>query len=204
MIIPMRSAESHLMFKIHARRWCAIVLFCAAGFGAIASVRADERAERDAAAIDTPEALKNGELVFHGNYCGVGNRAGAAPTDALDVACMHHDACTPTGKIQICACNARLAEEAGAVARDPLQTAELRSLALLTATAATAGMALCIPSTLTVKNTVGVAPPPPAPAAAIEPAAEASAPVNLSPPLPLVTPPAIVPTAPDRDLDIEK
>ena len=129
------------------RRWtryCAAFLLCASlSNGFVLAAQAGELDDRRAAAIDTPEAVSHGEFVFHGNYCGLGNRAGAKPVDALDVACMHHDACTPSGKIQSCACNARLVEEANAVAHDPAQTAALQSLATLTAAAATAGLGLC-------------------------------------------------------------
>lgn len=193
-----------VMRNSHARRLCAITLLFAASFAAVTGAAADERDIKAAAAIDTPAALKNGELVFHGNYCGPGNRAGAEPIDALDVACMHHDACTPTGKVQSCACNAKLAEEAAAVARDPTQTAELKSLATLTATAATAGMALCVPDALlgrtnaaapaAPKPAVAVAPPEPTTTA--EPVVEPRAAVPLAPPLEIVTPAAAGPSAP--------
>jgi hypothetical protein len=180
-----------VMLKSPLRRYGATILLCAATFASVTGVRADERQDKVAAAVDTPDAVKHGELVFHGNYCGVGNRAGTEPIDALDMACMHHDACTPTGKVQSCACNARLAEEAGAVARDPTQTAELQSLATLTATAATAGMVLCVPAALTA----GVAPAPPNPPAASD-SVETPAAAKLAPPLELVTPVAAEPTAP--------
>jgi hypothetical protein len=194
-----------VMLDSYMRRVCAVILLGALTFASATAARADEREAKIAAAIDTPAAVKNGELVFHGNYCGVGNRAGAEPIDALDVACMHHDACTPTGKVQSCACNARLAAEAGAVARDPTQTAELQSLATLTATAATAGMALCVPAALTGERTAAAAPTPsppavvvapPEPTPAAEPIAEPPAPVALASPLQLVTPAAAVPSAP--------
>nr|WP_128560557.1 hypothetical protein [Methylobacterium crusticola] len=71
-------------------------------------------------------------LVFHGNYCGPGNRGpGLPPTDALDAACMHHDACTPPAGqgLPACSCNARLQREADAVARSRRQAPDLRSLA---------------------------------------------------------------------------
>ena len=35
-----------------------------------------------------------GQELFHGNYCGKGQRGeGLPPTDALDAACMRHEAC---------------------------------------------------------------------------------------------------------------
>ena len=127
----------------HGQRFCTAVLLFAASIALFTGGHAGELDDRSAAVIDTPKAVSNGELVFHGNYCGLGNRARAAPVDALDRACMHHDACTPSGKIPSCACNARLVEEASAVARDPAQPAELQLLASLTATAAAAGLPLC-------------------------------------------------------------
>ena len=82
----------------------------------------------EAPEIETPavpdlgNGLPQGALVFHGNYCGPGSRgAGLPPVDALDRACMHHDACSPpVGQgLPTCACNDRLAREAGLVARSP-------------------------------------------------------------------------------------
>ena len=73
-----------------------------------------------------------GGLLFHGNYCGPGNRAPAPPIDALDRACMHHDACSPdvgSGRLPACGCNRRLRVEATRVARDPRQTGALRATA---------------------------------------------------------------------------
>ena len=156
------------MFNNYVLHCFTIVLLCATSFASVTGVKGDDRDDRKAAAVDTPDAIKRGELVFHGNYCGLGNRAGAEPIDALDLACMHHDACTPTGKVQSCPCNARLAEEASAVARDPTQTAELQSLAVLTAAAATAGKALCIPSAPAAERATGVASLPVRPADAAE------------------------------------
>lgn len=70
-----------------------------------------------------------GDLVFHGNYCGPGSRGvNRPPVDALDTACMHHDACSPpvgTG-LPSCGCNARLAQEATLVAQSPRVDAEQR------------------------------------------------------------------------------
>lgn len=68
--------------------------------------------------------------VFHGNYCGVGNNGpGLPPIDALDAACMHHDACTPTGRLPSCACNARFLHETRAVSVSPAQPDDLKALA---------------------------------------------------------------------------
>ncbi|MCJ2036791.1 hypothetical protein [Methylobacterium sp. J-068] len=73
---------------------------------------------------------KRGTLLIHGNYCGPGNRSPRPPIDALDVACMHHDACSPPrGQIPTCACNDRLHREAEAVSLDPNQPESLRDTA---------------------------------------------------------------------------
>ncbi|AMB43940.1 hypothetical protein [Methylobacterium sp. AMS5] len=77
---------------------------------------------------DLGNGLPQGALVFHGNYCGPGSRgAGLPPIDALDRACMHHDACSPpVGQgLPTCSCNDRLAREARQVARTPRIDEEL-------------------------------------------------------------------------------
>jgi hypothetical protein len=177
---------------LRARRCCAILLLCAAAVTVVSTARAGEREDEIAAAADTPDAIKHGELVFHGNYCGLGNRKGAPPIDVLDAACMRHDACTPTGKIQSCACNARLAEEAAAIARDPRQPAELQALASLTATAAGAGMVICAPAALIAEPVAKVSP---APAPSNTPA-PAAAPMPISAPQPAPENPAVPVDAP--------
>ncbi|MFK5595410.1 hypothetical protein ACFZ8E_00135 [Methylobacterium sp. HMF5984] len=72
-------------------------------------------------------------LLIHGNFCGPGNRGpGHPPVDALDLACAHHDACTPdraSGRLPHCACNDRLREEAGLVAHDPRTPQTVRDTA---------------------------------------------------------------------------
>ena len=72
-------------------------------------------------------------FLIHGNFCGPGNRGpGHPPVDALDLACAHHDACTPdraSGRLPHCACNDRLREEAGLVARDPRTPRHVRDTA---------------------------------------------------------------------------
>jgi hypothetical protein len=85
-------------------------------------------------------------MLFHGNYCGVGSRVGAAPIDVLDAACMRHDACTPSGGLPSCACNARLQVESTAIAQNAHQPPELQFLASVTT--AGAGMMFCTPVSL--------------------------------------------------------
>ena len=168
----------------YGQRCCYAVLLFAASIALFTGGHAGELDDRSAAVIDTPKAVSNGELVFHGNYCGLGNRARAAPVDALDRACMHHDACTPSGKSPSCECNARLVEEASAVARDPAQPAELKSLASLTATAAAAGLALCATTAQSSKPEAQVSPAPVKPGEAPAPGAKRKA--NASQALPVV------------------
>ena len=69
------------------------------------------------------------KLLIHGNYCGPGNNAPLPPIDALDAACARHDACTPDVGLPSKSCNLRLEREAAAIARDPRQADDLRSLA---------------------------------------------------------------------------
>lgn len=125
----------------------------------------------------------NGLTLIHGNYCGVGSRPGG-PIDALDVACMHHDACTPTGRLPTCECNARLRDEAALVARDPRQPTELQSMASMVAAAAT--VMLCKPLNSTASAQPSPVPPaavPAAPAPAVPAPAEpvATAPETVAP-----------------------
>jgi tRNA(fMet)-specific endonuclease VapC len=84
------------------------------------------------------EALVTGTpaLLLHGNYCGPGNNAPAAPIDALDAACARHDACTPDGGLPSKACNMRLQADAERVASDPNQPEDLRTMAGLVASGA--------------------------------------------------------------------
>ncbi len=87
-----------------------------------------------ALAQDALAPVMHGQLVFHGNYCGPGNKGDhPAPVDALDAACMHHDACTVDFELPACSCNERLAQEAAAVASDPRAPTEEREAANFTA-----------------------------------------------------------------------
>jgi hypothetical protein len=80
-----------------------------------------------------------GQELFHGNYCGKGQRGeGLPPTDALDAACMRHDACYDTAGYASCACDAILRREASAVADGPDAALEVRRRALSVVEAAAA------------------------------------------------------------------
>ena len=82
-----------------------------------------------APSLAQPAANGGPKLLIHGNYCGPGNNAPLPPIDALDAACARHDACTPDVGLPSKACNLRLEREAEAVARDPRQPDDVRSLA---------------------------------------------------------------------------
>ena len=88
-------------------------------------------------------------VLIHGNYCGPGNNAPAAPVDALDAACARHDACTPDGGLATKACNLRLQKEADAISRDPRQSDELRAMAGLVSAGASMMMSAREPATET-------------------------------------------------------
>ncbi|WP_375276340.1 hypothetical protein [Methylorubrum thiocyanatum] len=88
------------------------------------------------ALAQTAPAVRPLALLVHGNYCGPGNNAPAAPVDALDAACARHDACTPDDALPSRACNLSLQVEAGRVADDPRQPEDLRLMAGLVASGA--------------------------------------------------------------------
>ena len=76
-------------------------------------------------------AVIAGRTLYHGNYCGTGNRgAGLPPTDALDAACMRHDACYDAAGYRSCACDAVLRREAAAVSERPEVSLQVRQRAL--------------------------------------------------------------------------
>ncbi|MGE8130490.1 phospholipase A2 family protein [Methylobacterium sp. NPDC080182] len=82
-----------------------------------------------------------GKELFHGNYCGTGQRGeGLPPTDALDAACMRHDACYDAAGYRSCACDATLRREASTVSDSPDAALEVRrrALSVIEATAAMA------------------------------------------------------------------
>jgi len=70
------------------------------------------------------------KLLIHGHYCGPGNDGpGVTPVDALDAACMRHDACTPDVGLPTCGCHQRLKREASLVAASPRQPDDVRMMA---------------------------------------------------------------------------
>lgn len=141
---------------------CAALVLACATIVAMTPGHSQERATAGEAARENPAVATDGATLIHGNYCGAGNRPGTPPIDALDLACMNHDACTPAGDIATCDCNVRLRDEAAAVAQDPRQAQELRSLASLTATAA--AMMICKPMINAAAPPAAVTPAPVTPA----------------------------------------
>lgn len=80
-----------------------------------------------------------GKELFHGNYCGAGQRgADLPPTDALDAACQRHDACYDAAGHRSCACDQALRREATAVSERPDVPLEVRRRSLSVAEAADA------------------------------------------------------------------
>ena len=136
-LINLRLERSSLLFLL-----CACV-----ALSAVSEARSAEPEARRSVAADgtSADADHPGGLLFHGNYCGPGGRPGARPVDALDAACMRHDACArSTTSLPSCACNARLQREAEAVAQNPAQPPDIQFLASITA--GVAPLMICDPA----------------------------------------------------------
>ncbi len=89
------------------------------------------RAEEPAPPLGDLGGVVAGEALFHGNYCGKGQRGeGLAPIDDLDAACMRHDACYDAAGYSSCACDAALKREASVVADSGSASLEVRRRAL--------------------------------------------------------------------------
>lgn len=89
----------------------------------------DERAREKLPGGSVSETLSARDL-YHGNYCGHGNRGqGAEPTDELDAACKRHDECYDTAGRRSCACDVALQREALALANTARLSRELRGRA---------------------------------------------------------------------------
>ncbi|GJE73690.1 hypothetical protein BGCPKDLD_0256 [Methylorubrum suomiense] len=125
-----------------ARRMSLVAGLSAALVGVPLAASAQDLAATQAPDVELPagpdlgkglgKGLPKGALVFHGNYCGPGSRgAGLPPVDALDRACMHHDACSPpVGQgLPSCACNDQLEREASLIAHTPRIRDDLRTTA---------------------------------------------------------------------------
>jgi hypothetical protein len=127
--------RSYAMY-FRMERSCVVLLLCACvALTAMAEARSGEFHTKQSIAGDGRH-VDHGGLLFHGNYCGPGSRPGTRPVDALDAACMHHDACGRSERLPSCACNARLQYEAAAVAHNPAQPPDIQFLASVTAAGA--------------------------------------------------------------------
>jgi hypothetical protein len=133
--------RAHVVFLL-----CASIVLTAAAEARSGEFRARQSIAGDSHHIDP------GGLLFHGNYCGLGGRPGTRPVDALDAACMRHDACGRFNDLPSCACNARLQYEAAAIARNPAQPPDIQFLASFTA--AGAGLLLCQPPSQVYRDPV--------------------------------------------------
>lgn len=97
------------------------------------------RAEAPASPKGALDRVVAGKELFHGNYCGKGQRGeGLPPTDDLDAACLRHDTCYDTAGYSSCACDAALKREASVVSDSPTAALEVRrrALSVIEATAA--------------------------------------------------------------------
>ncbi len=93
-----------------------VFALCAASWTVSGTVvQARERLANPSTA-DHADPVQDGALLFHGNYCGPGNRPGTRPVDALDAACMRHDFCGSPEGLKSCACNMKFQREAEAIA----------------------------------------------------------------------------------------
>ncbi|GJE62186.1 hypothetical protein [Methylobacterium trifolii] len=97
-----------------------------------------------------PAALGGPKMLVYGNYCGLGNNAPLQPIDVLDAACARHDECTPDNDLPTKACNLRLEREAQAIANDPHQPGDLRTMAGFVAAFASGHQSKVIPDMVAV------------------------------------------------------
>jgi hypothetical protein len=88
----------------------------------------DRRATERPPGGDAAAAVSGADL-YHGNYCGAGNRGDdAMPTDPLDAVCKRHDDCFEQTN-RACSCNLTLRNEAFRVSEMRGASRELRARA---------------------------------------------------------------------------
>lgn len=96
----------------------------------------DARASEELPGGSAQDAIAGRDL-YHGNYCGYGQRSAGLPaTDELDAACKRHDECFDAAGRRSCACNASLRRDAVAVSNLASLSRELRARAASVAQAA--------------------------------------------------------------------
>ncbi len=89
----------------------------------------DSRAREQLPGGDIAAAVTGRDL-YHGNFCGHGNRGDdLAPTDELDAACKRHDVCFDETN-RSCSCNTALRRDAYRVAELKTASRELRTRAV--------------------------------------------------------------------------
>lgn len=121
-------------FPLACFRLAILLSACVLPIAAAEAQPMEQFSRRSTAGIPGP--VDPGGSLFHGNYCGPGSRPGHRPIDALDAACMRHDACA-RGAVTNCACNTRFQREAEAIARNPRQSPDMQFLASAAAVGAT-------------------------------------------------------------------
>jgi len=78
----------------------------------------------------------SGRDLYHGNYCGYGNRGeGQPPVDLLDEACRVHDACYDQVGRNACSCDAVLRRDAARLADEDTLSPGVRARAATIASA---------------------------------------------------------------------
>ncbi len=78
-----------------------------------------------------------GRKLYHGNFCGHGNRGPELePVDLLDAACKRHDECYDKAQYRSCYCDRLLKQDALKAADAPDLPAEVRARAGTVAQAA--------------------------------------------------------------------
>ncbi|KAB1076162.1 hypothetical protein [Methylobacterium planeticum] len=94
----------------------------------------DQRA-RESLPDGSVAEVVTGRNLYHGNYCGPGDRGldadgqARAPVDALDAACQRHDACYDEARSRSCGCDRTLKRDALRLADDPNLSRVLRARA---------------------------------------------------------------------------
>jgi len=79
-----------------------------------------------------PRAALGGEAqapLFHGHWCGAGDRDRAAPVDAFDAACRAHDLCYERVGRNACSCNRAFLKATARLVKDPGTEESIRSKA---------------------------------------------------------------------------